>query len=102
MIYSVFQFYFGFQTHSEAEVPSFRDSNISADLRCLSEDRPLCDVTMSHGFPIKWEEWLKAENEAWQGKDHHQHHHLGHACLPGNGHEEDEVGRRRNQYGYAL
>ena len=47
------KFWCCFSTHSQAEVSSLRDSNVSTDLSCLPEDRPLRDVTVSDGAPIK-------------------------------------------------
>lgn len=90
------QFQCGFPTHSQAEVPSLRSSNVSADLCCFSEDRPFCDDTVSGGVPIKWEEWLEAVNEAWPEEDHHQQEHN---CLPGS---HDAGWRRRNLNCYRL
>lgn len=49
----VCQFQCGFPTHSQTEVQSLRRSDVSADLSCLSQDRPLRDVTVSGGMPIK-------------------------------------------------
>lgn len=64
-----------FPTHSQAEVSSLGHSNVSADLSCLPEDRPLRDVTVSDGAPVKWEQRLEAVDEPWQGEDHQQQEH---------------------------
>lgn len=77
----------GSPTYNQAEVPPYRGSNVSANLSCLFEDRPLRDDTVSGGLPIKWEEWLKVENEAGQGEDHHE---LDCLC---DSHAGGEVGR---------
>jgi len=59
-----------FSTHSQAEDPSLRGSDVSADLGRLPEDRPLRDVAVSDVILI--EEWLEAVNEGWQGDGHHE------------------------------